>query len=117
MAELPLVNSIAAAMILFYFINSPAAQKRFSSHVPRFLGRISYSLYLLHMPLLYTIFSALYLRIGKPPNGLWLAAWVLIYLISSGVAAWAMTVWIDGPATRLAEIGKPRTTTETPRAS
>jgi peptidoglycan/LPS O-acetylase OafA/YrhL len=65
--------------------------------IPQFLGRISYGLYLVHMPLLYTAFAALYLRLGAPPRWSWLIPWGALYLAASIVAGYLMTVLVDEP--------------------
>jgi peptidoglycan/LPS O-acetylase OafA/YrhL len=65
---------------------------------PRFLGKISYSLYLTHMPLLYTIFAALYLQLGRPPQIIPLVFWSIAFFGSALALGWLMTVLVDEPA-------------------
>jgi peptidoglycan/LPS O-acetylase OafA/YrhL len=64
---------------------------------PQFLGRISFGLYLVHMPLLFTVFAALYLALGRPPGGLLLSLWAVAFLIAAIVAGYGMTRLIDEP--------------------
>lgn len=52
---------IGAGMIMYVLLNSNDLQKVFSSPVPLFLGKISYSLYLVHFPVICTFTCALFL--------------------------------------------------------
>ncbi|MPM44099.1 hypothetical protein SDC9_90777 [bioreactor metagenome] len=52
---------IGAGMIMYVLLNSSDLQKVFSSPVPLFLGKISYSLYLVHFPVICTFTCALFL--------------------------------------------------------
>jgi peptidoglycan/LPS O-acetylase OafA/YrhL len=85
----------AAALILGIFLwegsrlllDSPPAQ---------FLGRISFALYLVHLPLLCVGFSELYLRFGQfgaAPMGLAIAC----YLAAAIGAAYLFTILVDEP--------------------
>ncbi len=59
----PLVtyHIIGAGMIMYVLLNSQGLQKVFSSQVPVFLGKISYSLYLVHFPVISSFTCALFL--------------------------------------------------------
>jgi peptidoglycan/LPS O-acetylase OafA/YrhL len=63
--------------------------------IPRFLGRISYSLYLTHVPVLLVL--ALTLR----PRGISLSALLPIYLASALVVGSLFCLWVEEPFTRL----------------
>lgn len=52
---------IGAGMVMYVLLNSIDLQKVFSSRVPVFLGKISYSLYLVHFPVISTFSCALFL--------------------------------------------------------
>jgi peptidoglycan/LPS O-acetylase OafA/YrhL len=52
---------IGAGMIMYVLLNSKALQRIFSSSVPVFLGKISYSLYLIHFPVISSFTCALFL--------------------------------------------------------
>ena len=56
------VPQLAAALIFLAILSSPSIQERLSGPVCRFLGRVSFPLYLVHLPLLLTVFAALYVR-------------------------------------------------------
>jgi peptidoglycan/LPS O-acetylase OafA/YrhL len=61
----PLVtyHIIGAGMIMYVLLNSQGLQKAFSSQVPVFLGKISYSLYLVHFPVIGSFTCALFLAL------------------------------------------------------
>ncbi|WP_410507491.1 acyltransferase [Methanosarcina hadiensis] len=52
---------IGAGMIMYVLLNSKDLQHVFSSRVPVFLGKISYSLYLVHFPVICSFTCALFL--------------------------------------------------------
>lgn len=81
-ADLGATGLVVAALTLL------PVQKALSQRVPRFLGRLSFPLYLVHVPLLYTVFAYGY---GRVPLGLLFAAFVAVAL---GVA-WVFEVLID----------------------
>jgi peptidoglycan/LPS O-acetylase OafA/YrhL len=70
-------------------------QSILTSPIVRFLGRISFGLYLVHVPLLGTVLVALLTLIGGSPIGF--AAASAIYLIIAIGAAWLFSVLIDEP--------------------
>ncbi len=63
--QTPLVtyHIIGAGMIMYVLLNSQGLQKVFSSPVPVFLGKISYSLYLVHFPVISSFTCALFLAL------------------------------------------------------
>ena len=73
--------------------------------IPRYLGRISFSLYLVHFPLLGTFFAAMYYRLNEP--GRWtsghLAAVISIpvYVAVTFVCATLLAVAVDEPLLKL----------------
>jgi peptidoglycan/LPS O-acetylase OafA/YrhL len=54
-------HSIGAALIVLGVLRSASLQVMFASHVGRFLGRISFTLYLIHIPLLCSFTAAVVL--------------------------------------------------------
>ena len=70
----------------------------FSSAISRFLGRVSYSFYLLHYVVLCSLASWLYLRHQTGP---WLALSYLIYLTVCLLLAQAFALLVDRPSIRL----------------
>lgn len=50
-------HSIGAALIVLGVLHSPAAQRVLISNIARFLGRISFTLYLIHIPILCSLVS------------------------------------------------------------
>jgi peptidoglycan/LPS O-acetylase OafA/YrhL len=56
-----LFQSLGAAALVFAITTTPAAQRFFDSRPLRFLGEISYSVYLLHMIALFSLCSMIYL--------------------------------------------------------
>ncbi|HII02388.1 TPA: acyltransferase, partial [Methanosarcinaceae archaeon] len=59
----PLVtyHIVGAGMLMYVLLNIQGLQKIFSSPVPVFLGKISYSLYLVHFPVISSFTCALFL--------------------------------------------------------
>lgn len=87
-----------ALAILAVLMCAPLA-RFFSSRILQFLGRISFSLYLTHVPLLMTVLASAYLA-WLPINGWKLAALFLCFLTTSITIAYTMTVILDEPLTR-----------------
>jgi peptidoglycan/LPS O-acetylase OafA/YrhL len=65
-----LTEIIAAALIVFSVLSLRNLKSLLSHGVVRWLGRISFSLYLLHVPLLYTIAAFAYVHLEIPPIAL-----------------------------------------------
>jgi len=91
-----LIAPIAAALILYAVLNSALLDRMLSSTVPNFLGCVSFPLYLVHVPLLYTVFAVLYLRI-RPASHLSLIALFLCFIAISLLLAWAGEAGVDRP--------------------
>jgi peptidoglycan/LPS O-acetylase OafA/YrhL len=103
-----LISGIGGILIVTGVLASETSRTILTSRVPLFLGRTSYCLYLIHMPLLYTAFAALYLRLGEPPRGVALALWSVAFFATALIAGWLMTIWIDEPATKLFRVRRHR---------
>lgn len=86
---------IAAGLLLYAVLCLRSLSFALGTRVARWLGRISFALYLVHVPLLYTIIAALYLETGWSP--LLLAA---IYAILAFSVAHIFTIFVDEPSLR-----------------
>ncbi|AWB85806.1 acyltransferase family protein [Mycetocola zhujimingii] len=83
-----------AAGLIVVAIGSPLAERMLSARLPLWLGRVSFSLYLVHVPVL----ASVAFLIGD-------AAWWLVALIAfpaSFAIAWLFHVAVETPAHRLA---------------
>ena len=87
---------VAAALIVYAALNSTVLEEALSSHIPQYLGRVSFPLYLVHVPLLYTIFASQYVSI-QPKSSVGILSLFAAFLLTSLVLASAGEVWIDGP--------------------
>ena len=94
------VGSVASAMIVFSVLTIPAIQLVLKTSVPQFLGRISFALYLLHLPLLGSVLAWVDLNLSIPfyPK---FSVMLIIFLTLAIGAAWLMTITIDEPLIRL----------------
>lgn len=101
---------IGAAGLVVLVVGSPTADRALSSRVPRWLGKISFSLYLVQAPLIGTLAFAL----GD-------ARWPLVVAIgvpASLVVGWLFYAGVERPAHRLAKLvgrklGQPSSTEST----
>ena len=91
-----LVPVFSATLIIFAVISLPGIGRIFSTPLPQWLGRISFALYLVHVPLLYTLVAATYVRME-------LSLLVLIpaYFGVTLALAHIFTIGVDEPALRL----------------
>jgi len=71
-----------AAGLIVFAISSESAKKWLQKSVPQFLGRISYSLYLLHTTVLFVLTTTVF---GKMPRPCFIALYVSIALILSAL--------------------------------
>jgi peptidoglycan/LPS O-acetylase OafA/YrhL len=91
-----LVDGLGAAALVLAILTLAPLQVALSRMVPRFLGRISFALYLVHVPIVYTVIAWMYLTL--PIGGYSKLAVLFIALVAlSLVAAWALTVAVDEP--------------------
>ncbi|HET7883611.1 MAG TPA: acyltransferase [Acetobacteraceae bacterium] len=90
-------SQLGAVALYFGILLCPPMQRPLASVIGRVLGRLSFSIYLLHFPILFTLvaFAALYLPIG--------AAFVLFLLLTL-LAAIAFERWVDRPAIALSRV-------------
>jgi peptidoglycan/LPS O-acetylase OafA/YrhL len=94
-------HSIGAMLIVAALLQSEPLQAAFASRVGRFLGRISFTLYLIHIPLLASFTAALMLAMketGRLPTVL-VAGSVTVALVL--VISWLASDVVDGAGVRL----------------
>lgn len=85
---------VAAALLIYVILTLPALARVFAHPVPLFLGRISFGLYLVHVPPLYTIVAWSYLQ--DVPKAVLASG----YAISMLLLAWIFTLVVDEPSLR-----------------
>jgi peptidoglycan/LPS O-acetylase OafA/YrhL len=91
-----LIPPVAAALIVYAILKSPVLDKTLSYCIPQYLGRISFPLYLVHVPLIYTIFALIYVFF-QPMLAIGIICLFAVFLITSLTLASAGEKWIDGP--------------------
>jgi peptidoglycan/LPS O-acetylase OafA/YrhL len=97
-------HSIGAFCIVAAVMLSPFLQKLFSLKPVRFLGHISFSLYLLHPLVLGSFSSWLYLKLAAPVG--FNKSLPLIFILTALVClivAWLMTKFIDEPGVKFSK--------------
>jgi peptidoglycan/LPS O-acetylase OafA/YrhL len=104
-ADLKIVfSTLGAALLVIGVLLSEMSQSILTNRIPQFLGTISYSLYLTHLPILYTVFAAWFLTAGPSPSTIFLALWAMTFLVVAIVVGYAVTIIADRPATRLTKM-------------
>ncbi len=96
---------LAAPLIVGAVLLLPSLQRFLSSAVPRFLGRVSFSLYLVHFPILATGSCLLFL--GLHPYAPYNVCGAITFVFTLGLvlpASVVMTRYVDGPAIRLSRL-------------
>jgi peptidoglycan/LPS O-acetylase OafA/YrhL len=89
-------TTAAGATIFVALFLASGSLERFGTLTPiEFLGDVSYSFYLIHLPMLLAIFSVLYPRTHSP----WLCA--MAGLVSSLLASWVLFKIVELPGQRL----------------
>lgn len=94
-----LIPVIAAALILYAVLSLRPAATALSTSVPQWLGRISFSLYLVHVPMLYTLIAYAYIRLDWPP-----ALLAICYVGLALVVAHIFTLTVDEPCLRVLKL-------------
>ena len=95
-----LIYPIAAALVVYGCLMSVPVAKFLQQAQCLFLGRISFGLYLIHVPIAYTLVMAVAVLLW-PMSAITLAVGLLIFVALSVSLGWLMTVLVDGPALRL----------------
>lgn len=99
------MHIMGAILLVGVLISVPALQRALAIRPFRYLGRISFGLYLTHLLVLGTVSCWLFLMV-EPRLG-YLPAFAMTFLISAGVMwliAHAFTRFVDGPAIALSSI-------------
>lgn len=89
----------AAILLVGGLLLCDPAKRLLETSFPQFLGRISFGLYLVHQPLLLTVFAALWLR--WQPAGGEVGLLLALFIAASLAAGWAMTKAADVPTLNL----------------
>lgn len=87
---------IAAALIVYSILNSPWMRRLLSGQICQYFGRISFPLYLVHVPFIYTIVIALYLW-GRERSLVTLPALFVFYFASVVLLAHLGEALVDRP--------------------
>jgi peptidoglycan/LPS O-acetylase OafA/YrhL len=93
-------NVVMSALLVYLVLRVGAVQSLLSAKPLVWLGKISFSLYLLHVPVLFSLGCWLYLK--YPPllgESFWVC--VVVTVVSLGLAA-LFQRWVDAPSVRLA---------------
>jgi peptidoglycan/LPS O-acetylase OafA/YrhL len=98
--EAGMIYPIAAALVVYGCLMSVPVAKFLQQAQCLFLGRISFGLYLIHVPIAYTLMMAVAVLLW-PMSAITLAVGLLIFVALSISLGWLMTVLVDGPALRL----------------
>ncbi len=96
-------HALGAYLLVLAFVLSPRLQRLVSMRFFRFLGYISFSLYLLHVPVFCSLGSFVFLKVVGSLG--YNYSVLVVFLISTGalfLLSWLMTKYIDEPGTRLA---------------
>jgi len=91
------IRNIGAILLLAGVLYLPGPRALLATMIPRFLGRVSFALYLVHFPILCTLTAAVWLKVG--PDHQW--AMFAGYSAVTVFAAWLMTIAVDEPSIRL----------------
>ena len=90
-----LVAHIAALLIVYGALNWSFVVRWLSTAPVQFLGRFSFPLYLVHVPILFTVITAIYLRLT--PSPFMLVALFAVFLLLSIGAACVFELVVDRP--------------------
>ena len=90
-----MVPIVAAALLLYATLTLRPVGLALSTTVPLWLGRVSFGLYLVHVPPLYTIVAWASVNEALPP-----ALLAAAYFIGMLLLAWVFTITVDEPVIR-----------------
>jgi peptidoglycan/LPS O-acetylase OafA/YrhL len=93
-----IIYPIAALLVVYATIGSHALYVLLSSRVARFLGAVSFPIYLIHVPIIYTIFAAFSVSLTEWPSALF--ALVVVTLCAMFAMAYAIEVLLERPLLR-----------------
>lgn len=95
--------TIGAVCLLTGALVSTAAREVLSSRACRFLGRISFGVYLVHFPLLKSVMSYLYVAFGRFGH-VELVVSASLYVAAVIAVGFLFTILVDEPATRASQL-------------
>lgn len=95
-------HAVGAFLILIAADNWPFLRRQLDRWIPQFFGRVSFPLYLIHVPILLSVgcgmfLALLHLDIG--PGLAWTVA-MIAFVLSACLLSWAATPVIEEPAVR-----------------
>lgn len=100
-------HSIGATLLLIGVLSSPIVQRPLASSLGRALGRISFTLYLIHVPVLCSLGAWLIVLLSPYGNTTAAAIGLLISFVSCLGIAWMLRPIVDGSAIQLSrQVGK-----------
>jgi peptidoglycan/LPS O-acetylase OafA/YrhL len=94
-------HEVGAALVLAAVLGSPRTQRALITPLPRFLGRVSFSLFLVHFVVLGSVGSAVFVLLADWAGNAAAAVGATgMVLVTSVGLAWVMTVLVDEPVVR-----------------
>jgi peptidoglycan/LPS O-acetylase OafA/YrhL len=95
-----MIYPIAAALVVYGCLMSVLISKFLRMTQCLFLGRISFGLYLMHVPIIYTVLIAVAVLLW-PMSAITLGAGLALFIILSVGLGWLLTILVDVPALRM----------------
>jgi peptidoglycan/LPS O-acetylase OafA/YrhL len=95
-----LIYPVAAALIMYASLESVVVSRFFQVGLCLFLGRISFGLYLIHVPVAYTLVMAVALAFW-PMSPIALGLGLFLFMMVSISLGWLMTLVVDTPTLRV----------------
>jgi peptidoglycan/LPS O-acetylase OafA/YrhL len=95
-----MIYPIAAALVVYGCLISVPVSKFLQQKQCLFLGRISFGLYLIHVPIAYTVVMAVAVLLW-PMSAITLWVGLLIFIALSIGLGWLMTILVDAPGLQL----------------
>ena len=95
-----MIYPIAAALVVYGCLMSVPISKFLRMTQCLFLGRISFGLYLMHVPIIYTVLIAVAVLLW-PMSAITLGAGLALFIILSVGLGWLLTILVDVPALRM----------------
>jgi len=98
---------VAAIFLLYAVLNLSWLKSLLAGSFARFLGRISFGLYLVHVPLLYTVFALAYLALPAQ-DALWILLLLAGFLLTAIASGYLFTLAIDQPVLKAIRVAQDR---------
>ncbi|MEI9998312.1 MAG: hypothetical protein WDO13_03660 [Verrucomicrobiota bacterium] len=92
-------NAVGGALLVYAIATLPLLRRLLATPFPEFLGRISFSLYLVHLPVCALALKDLELHLPWP-RAERVVVLFIVYCAISFPLAWLMTVLVDEPLLR-----------------